>query len=83
MASNHSVYREVIGRNRGSLVATPDDWRASLLAVLDNETMRMDTVQAAQKYMLANYSNSDFLDSFSGMLNAAGVTFSASQSAVT
>ncbi len=83
VASNHSVYREVIGRNRGSLVATPDDWRASLLAVLDNETMRMDTVQAAQKYMLANYSNSDFLDSFSGMLNAAGVTFSASQSAVT
>lgn len=73
VASNHSVYREVIGRNRGTLVANPDDWCTSLLALLDNETKRKDTVQAAQKYMQANYSNSHFLDSFYGMLNAAGV----------
>ncbi|MEM8499009.1 MAG: glycosyltransferase [Pseudomonadota bacterium] len=73
VASNHSVYRGVIGTDRGTLVATPDDWCASLLAILDSETTRMKTVQSAQNYMLANYSISHFLDSFYGMLKAAGV----------
>lgn len=79
VASNHSVYREVIGRNRGTLVANPDDWGESVLALLDDQALRMNTVKAAQKYMQEKYSNSDFLDSFSGMLDAAGLAFHAAE----
>lgn len=82
VASNHSVYREVIGRNRGTLVANPNDWCESILSLLDNEKMRLSSVQAAQHYLQANYSHSDFLDSFGGMLKAAGLEFHGSQSPV-
>lgn len=73
IASNHPVYREVIGRGRGTLVANPDAWEASLLALLDNDAQRANTVQAAQHYMQTHYSDANFRDSFSGMLNATGL----------
>ncbi|MFK7733467.1 MAG: glycosyltransferase [Pseudomonadales bacterium] len=75
VASNHSVYREVIGRSRGTLVSNPADWGTILLATLDNAEMRRNTVQAAQRHIEAHYSNSDFLNSFKRMLNAVSLNF--------
>ncbi len=73
IASNHSVYRKVIGRDRGLLVARPGDWQTGLLALLENEDLRRNTVQAAQQYMEAQYSEPEFLESFQLMLENAGL----------